>query len=290
MDPVSGLAELTLVIVSFAMVGAAIYFMVKLGQQMQNVPGIGGLIASAARAIGHGISVAFSAILGGVESIVGGTFHAAASLFDLTWHVIRGGPAVIAQIARVVGTLAYHVTGLHALVVYVHSFVHEINRVVTRLNREYVGIEHGIKTIEHELAKGIGEDLIPRVKHLERKLAHIENKTIPAIEGVAGQAEADAQTALGKINAIPWNVNWKTWADAITAGLSLVGLHWLFCRLNPFNRNDNACGQLGDLADLLGLIVAVEAALDFDALVHECQDVAEVAATGIMDVFGLPHN
>lgn len=289
MDPVSGLAEFTLVIVSFAMVGSAIYFMLKLGQQMQGVPGIGGLIASAARAIGHGINVAFSAILGGVESFVGGSFHAAALLFDLTWDVLRGTPAVLAHMARIIGTLAYHVTGLHALVVYVHSFVHEINRVVIRLNREYVGIEHGIKTIEHELAKGIGEDVLPRIGHLERELSHLRNKVIPSIRSTADAAEQEASEALGKIESIPIPAGVKTWGEAIGLGLVAEGLSWLFCRANPFNRNANACGQLGDLSDLLGLIVAIEAALDFDALVHEAQDVAEVTATGIMDVFGLPH-
>lgn len=280
---------LVVAILCLALATIITVLMVNVMNSLGGLPVIGGKLAGLARGVASTISRVCASAVSGIDAFIGGAFHLMASYLDKTWRLISETPTVIAHIARVVGDGLYRATGLQASVRYLERIAHFALHKFGVVDRELHGIEHGIKVIERELGKGIGHDVLPRLGHIERELGKIEHKVIPGVRGIAEGAETDAQTALGKIEAIPWNVNWKTWAEAITAGLAAVGLDWLFCRSNPFNRNDNACGALGDLADLLGLIVAIEAALDFDALVHEAQDVAEVTATGIMDVFGLPH-
>ena len=281
------LFPLVVALICLALATIITVLMIQVMNSLGGVPGIGGYLVKAARSVAQAITNVCGEALSGVDHLIGGAFHKCAEFLDKTWHLISETPHVLAQVAKVVGDGLYRVSGLKAAVHALSRAVHVVLHRFVAIGRELHGIEHGIKQLERDLSKGIGEDVLPRLRHLERRLTHITEKVIPGVKDLAGEAEADAQAALGKINAIPWSADWKTWSEAIAAGLTALGLGWLSCRSNPFNRNPNACGALGDLADLLGLIVAIEAALDFDQLVHEAQDVAEVTASVIMDVFGL---
>lgn len=278
---------LVVAILCLALATIITVLMVNVMNSLGGLPVIGGKLAGLARSVAATITRVCSAALSGIEALIGGTFHRCATFLDRTWHLIAETPNVVAHLARVVGDGVYRVSGLRAAVHYLERIAHFALHKFGVIERELHGIEHGIKTLERELGKGIGEDVLPRLNSLDRELAKLRNKVIPGVKDIAEGAETDAQAALGKIEAIPYPTSAKSWGEAIAAGLTALGLGWLSCRSNPFNRNPNACGALGDLGDLLGLIVAIEAALDFDALVHEAQDVAEVTATGIMDVFGL---
>lgn len=261
--------------------------MVNVMQKLGGIPGVGGYLVSAARGVATTISRVLSAAVSGIEGFIGGTFHLAASYLDKTWRLISDTPAVLEHVARVVGDQLYRVSGLEALVRFVHSFVREISRDVTRLNKEYHGIEHGVRTLEHEISKGIGDDILPHLKTLDRAVTHLENTAIPALtDGVADAGEN--VTALGDYIAKNYVSEAQLLTEATAAAvLTAAGVSWLRCNSNPFNRNTGACNLWGDLADILGLVVALEAALDFETLVHECQDVAAFTTTAIQDVFGL---
>jgi hypothetical protein len=51
--------------------------------------------------------------------------------------------------------------------------------------------------------------------------------------------------------------------------------------------NQRGCSMWGALDDLLGLVALGIVAADFEELVHEAQDLTEVATSVFDDVFGL---
>lgn len=287
MDPLSGFLELTVAVTTFAVAAYAVYLMVKIGEASGGLPVIGGAIASGAKKIGQAINNAMGFLFGGVAQYVGGAFHAMGVTLSRTWRLIAHTPHVVAEIAHVVGEDIYRLTGLRALVHSVTVLAHSLAHTLVKVGRELQGIEHGIKEFEKEISKGIGEDVLPRIRSLDKELTRLNNVVIPRIDAEAKAAEGTAENALGKIEAIPFP-NVDTWAKAVAAGLAALGLDWLTsCRSNPFTGNKEACGLLGDLGHLLGLIAAIELLLNFDQAVHDCQDVAAVTVTGFMDVFGL---
>jgi hypothetical protein len=122
------------------------------------------------------------------------------------------------------------------------------------------------------------------VGKLDRELHKLRTRVIPKIESEAQAAEADV-TALGTYVRDNYLSNAETDIEAAVAiGLAALGLGGLRCNSNPWKNNPNACGLWGDLADLLGLALALGVALDFETFVHEAQAATE-ATVGAVEAF-----
>jgi hypothetical protein len=254
---------------------------------LSGLPVIGGKLVQLGHKVAQTIASACGAIASGVTAAVGVSLHAIGARLNATWRMMGEATAVLAHVARVVADHVYSLTGLRALVHRVTRIAHLTSATVRVVERRVHGIEHGLKTFERDISKGIGEDVLPRLRHEEKELTKLRHKVIPRLRAIAEGAEADAQAALGKIGAIPFPTGVKTWAEAIAAGLTALGLGWLRCDANPFHRNPAACGLWGDLADILALVVATELALDFEQAVHDAQAVAAVTVEAFYAAFGL---
>lgn len=254
---------------------------------LQAIPLIGGKLASPLEAIARALTGALGSVEGGIDKIIGASWHLLSKQWDWAWREIRRHGVGLAESATMLGTLigAYHL--LRRLVHGIHTTVDAHSGAVKTLEKEYHGIEHRVKVLEREIGKGIGHDLRTRVAGLEDELGKVEGKVIPSLRSLAGTAEADAQRALADFRSIPFPAGVKTWAEAIAAGITALGLGWLRCDANPFNNNRNACNLWGDLAGLLGLVTAILAVEDFDTLVHEMQSVEEVTIAAAKDFFGI---
>jgi hypothetical protein len=161
---------------------------------------------------------------------------------------------------------------------------HGIEHGVKTLTKEYHGIDRRVHRLEHELAAGIGNDVRVEVGKLDRELHKLRTRVIPKIESEAQAAEADV-TALGTYVRDNYLSNAETDIEAAVAiGLAALGLGGLRCNSNPWKNNPNACGLWGDLADLLGLALALGVALDFETFVHEAQAATE-ATVGAVEAF-----
>lgn len=256
-------------------------------KSLSGLPGIGGALQNLGHKVAQAIAGACGSIASGVTHLVGVSFHAVAALLNLTWRTMDEATTALVHIARVVGD---HVAGLARIEGTVHNAVRALHTLLHRfvqIGGEIGRLRHQLRTFERDITRGIGEDVLPRIRSLDRELGKLRHRVIPKIREIAEGAETDAQTALHKVEGIPFPAGVKTWAEAVAAGLAALGLGWLNCRSNPFSRNPKACNMLGDLSDLLGLIVALDVAVDFDQLVHDAQAVAEVTAEGVRDVFGL---
>lgn len=269
--PLVALDVLVLVLWCIAVALAIALVLDHLSSILAGVPWIGGKLSDAVKAMASAISNAASAIEGGADHLIGAAWHALSRYVDKLFEQFVAHSRVLVHLARVVGELVYSHSGLKSFVKSVAVAAHDALKLADKLQKEYHGIEHRVRTIEREIAAGIGSDVLPRIKTLEREVANVEGKVIPAVEG-AEKALANDITALGE-----WvRANFvSTATDAISAAvavaLAALGLGGLRCSNFTGLLSKWGCGLGRLLDDLLGLMIAglaLEAICDFLPLVE----------------------
>lgn len=251
---------------------------------LHSIPVIGGALASPIEATYQAVDYACGVVVSKCEALVGASFHVLAKLMDWAWRLTVEQASVLLHLARLIGDHVYTITGLRAAVHRLERVWHGIEHGVKTLTKEYHGIDRRLHKLEHELAAGIGNDVRLEVGKLDRELHRVTTKVIPRVEGEARAAEQEV-TALGQYVKDHYLTN--TAADieaAVAIGLAALGLGGLRCNSNPWKNNPNACGLWGDLADLLGLALALGVALDFETFVHDAQAATE-ATVGAVEAF-----
>lgn len=254
---------------------------------LESIPLIGGKLAGPFRDVEQAVTNACGQIVSKCEALVGASFHVLARFTDWLWRDMVEQATALLHVAKLVGDGVYSVSGLRALVHRLEQAWHGIEHGIKTLTKEYHGIDRRLTKLEHELAAGIGNDVRTEVASLDRELHRLTTKTIPRIEGEAKTAEADV-TALGEY--IKTHYLSSATADveaAVAIGLAALGLGGLRCNSNPWKDNPNACGLWGDLADLLGLALALGLALDFETFVHDVQNLTEATAGAVEAAVGL---
>lgn len=254
-------------------------------KSLGGLPGVGKYLASFGDAVAAAIARVLGLVFAGISAAVGGSLHWVAQTANRTWAIMRGTPAALAHVAGIVGTLVYTVSGLRALVHNAHTLAHTIARRFVLIGRELGRFEHQLATIEHEVAKGIGEDVLPRIKSLDKELNRIKHKVIPAIEAdvnaIPGEI-ADVETWVGD-NFVP--LARAGLVTAVIAALGYLGLGGLRCNSLLSSLKNRGCGLWNGLEDLLGLFVDALILTDLCAILPEAVKffgVVEGALTGLI--------
>jgi hypothetical protein len=248
------LATLVIVLWVLACAAAIAIIMGYVSDQLSGLPWPLDKIAGPVSSLAQGITNVCGKLEAGVDHLIGVAWHLMARYLDrewqriedqasLTWHVING----LVPISAAIGRLDH----------LVHSTAHGVAGVLPRvktLEREYHGIEKQVKTLEHDVAKGIGHDVLPRIRSLDKRLGHVIGKVIPAIEA----ADAQAEKAIGDL--------WKwarqntlvagsaAFAGAVAIALSTLGLGGLRCNTLLNSLTKRGCGLWNGLEDVLGLL------------------------------------
>lgn len=267
------------VILALALAYLSLKIVQALFGPLGGLPGVGGAIVSLEQSISRSVAHACGTIVQPVDIAVGKSLAGLAGLINRFSAVLRIHGRLIADIASFVPPFAIDLAALRALV---HATVHANTGTaaqVKTLERELHGIEHQVKQLERDVSKGIGEDVLPKLRTLDREIAHIDNAELPAIRSNVGTAD----TAIG--NLFDWIrgkadiIGAGTFVGAVTAALALVGNGWLGCKENPFSKSKTPCSLWGDLARFMPLLGLLVIAFDFE----EFTDAAELLAQGIGD-------
>jgi hypothetical protein len=281
---VPALLELGLLLLTLALAVIATLFVEALfGSLIRALKaiGLGGIVTDWLKSIEHAITSALAGVERGIDSGIGHSFHAFARLLDWQWREIKAHALALLKIATPVGALVELYRGVRALVHHLsHSNSLRASQVKT-IEHELHGIEVKLKHLEHDVAKGIGDDVLPRIKSLDRELHKVTHETIPAIRA----AENSDALSIGNLwdwvrshVAVPGTA---VFTGAVAIALSSLGLGWLRCNSNPFNNNRNACGLWGDLARLLEIAaIPLEIATIYE-LVEVAQKVTEDVTRGV---------
>lgn len=266
--------------ISQALLGGIVSF-------LESIPVIGHGLAGPFKAVEQVVTNACGLIVAKCEALVGASFHVFARFTDWLWRDMVAQATALLHVAKLVGNGVYSITGLRTLVHRLEKVWHGIEHGVKTLTKRVHGIDRRLHRLERELAAGIGNDVRVRVAGLEHELHKLTTKTIPRIKKEAQTAEADI-TALGKYIADHYVSNATTDIEAAVAvGLAALGLGGLRCNSNPWKDNPNPCGLWGDLADLLGLALALGLALDFETFVHDVQNLTETTVGAVEAAVGL---
>src|SRR5262249_24743452 len=140
------------------------------------------------------------------------------------------------------------------------------------------------KAIERDISRGIGDDVLPRLKTLDREISKLLHKTIPSIR--AAERDADAaisdlyEWAKGKASLIGVG----TFSLAVATALTALGLGWLRCSNNPFSKSKNACGLWDVLSKVLGLAGLLAVGFTFQEFVDAASEVAGGIGTFVGDL------
>lgn len=285
--PLVALGTLTLVLWVIATATAIAVVVGYITGWLQGLPFPLNKMAAVTQALAEAVTAACGKLESGVDGLIGAAWHSLARLTDALWEEIEAHSGVLARYGGTLGKLidlALHLKSYatHAA----HSLAAGIGNV-RALSRALTHLERRVKVLEHDVAHGIGEDVLPRVKSLDRELHHLEHKVIPKIRQEAQAAEGDV-TALGQYVRDHYLANTTDAIEgAVAVGLAALGLSGLRCESNPWKNNPNACGLWGDLSDLLGLALALGFALDFETFVHDAQAATEASAEAVKAFVGL---
>lgn len=219
-----------------------------------HVPLLGGALRGALVSVEQSISNALGSVENGIDALIGASWHRLAQLTDWLWKELKGHATLLATLAATLAGFGNVLAAIRALVHHTtHAGAGTSARVKT-LERELHGIEHQVRTLERDVSKGIGHDVLPRLKSLDRELNRVENKTIPAIEAADAQASSaisDLWTWIHKTIPIPGT-------DAFTAAVAVaLGLGvWNLFRCPTFlgKTLGRGCGLWNALEDVLGLL------------------------------------
>lgn len=253
------LVPLALLFFCFAFVWAARKLLVGIFQPIIDavhlVPYLGSALAGVLDAVVQALSNALGSVENGIDTLIGATWHTFAHFNRWLWREFTHHSFIAWLLAQEVSALKHAYSYVHGLVNDItHAHAHDKARI-KRLEREYRGIEAQVKTLERDLSHGIGDDVLPRIKTLEREAAHIENVELPA--AIAAQRQADSaisdlyEWAKGKAAL----VGVGTFALAVGVALDTLGLGNLRCPAFLRNLNRRGCNMWSGVEEMLGLFV-----------------------------------
>lgn len=221
-----------------------------------HIPYLGGYIHDGLHAMEQAIDNALGSVENGIDSLMGSCWHRFAQLNNWLWDEFKNHSLIGSLTAQLVGELTHGYHYLHNIALgNTQAHAHDAARIKS-LEREYRGIEGQVKTLERDYSHGIGHDVLPRLKTLEREAARIENVQLPA--AIAAQRQADSAIsnlydwAKGKASLIGVG----TFSFAVAVALDALGLAALKCTNFKNLLGRFGCGLGTLLNDLLGLAIA----------------------------------
>lgn len=195
----------------------------------------------------------------GPQKVVAAGLHDAARLTDDTADVLMGQSATLVALA---GALAGTVTA------------GELAAEAGRLGKRVGNAE--------AQARGIGADVLPRLKHLEHELnadvlpriRSLDKELNRDITNERKRAKAAEQTLTHGIDNIwnwarshPWTVVTDASVAAVAVALSRLGLDWIKCDAAKSLFQKRGCSLWSDLDKLLGLVAGAFVLTDICAII-----------------------
>lgn len=214
------------------------------------IPGVGSAISGALTYIEQSIVAALSESEHAVDAAIGASWHLMARLWDWLFH----GHRTAAQLNSMEAAL---IRAHNARLGQLGSDVHDVTRTtgghtseLDRLRKQVHGIDRTIRKIERELGAGIGPDVLPRLKTLEREVEQLDTTTIPAIQAGGIARPQDITNTRSWVSNNFVSSATKVFAGAVAVALGTLGLSWTRCKNNQ-GWGKAMCGLPSDIAQLL---------------------------------------
>lgn len=283
--PLVDIAILAAVFVVIAMLFLVRALVQGILSPLTGIPFIGGAFRAVSDAMVHAINSAMGAAVHAAQVVVGASWHYLARSTDWLWREIRSHANLLVAVATPLGLLWSAYAGIRALV---HRLTATNTHSTARLKavtRELNHLERRERALRRELDKGIGEDVLPRIKSLDREIHKIRTQTIPAIRAQDAANTSEIGHIWDWVRGKASVIGVGTFATAVTAVLATLGLDWLACRGRDNVNGKSGCGLWNEIEQVLGLMAAGLVLADFETLVREAQGLEDDALTLIRDAF-----
>lgn len=263
------LAELLCLIVTLGMIYAMKYivraFFGIAGGTLGKLPIVGGWFDTGLHTIERKVSSILGEAVDGVEKAVGYSWHQLARLVDWTYHELRNHSNLIYTLATVMLGQEWAGAVRHVIV----TTTTRTDALERYIRAQVARIIHAEERLRH----GIGEDVLPALRSLDRRLDRVLGKDLPAIRAREAALEHGAGGVWKWIRSHPGAIASGAFAGAVAWALTRIGAGWVRCtRANKLGKS--VCGLddglldalLADALLIVGTISIVELARELQAI------------------------
>lgn len=237
------------------------------GNTLGKLPVVGGWINSGLGAVEHKIVSVMSTAAEGAQALCGLALHAIAREIDWIGREIKNHSNLLALLATL--TLG----GVSA--VELQSLLRGIRALIHANTGSLSHAHHRLDNAEKRLAHGIGEDVLPRIRGLERELDRVVEHDIASLRHRAKTLEREYQRLFKWTRTHALEAGTLAFAGAVALALRRLGLGWLRCNsLSRLGRRIG-CGGFGLLEELFATAVISFAVLDICDFAVAAQAVAQ---------------
>ena len=246
------------------------------GTVLGKLPVVGGWIDASAHHIEQRITNALGQVVIKLEAGIGAVWHFQARVVDWLGREIARHANLISLIATLLNPLQAIST--------IQRAIHEARYLLHRLVARIEGIGHDLGKRVGHVERGIGEDVLPRIRGLEREI----NGEIVRERVRARSAERTAEREI--TNLWKWarhhtlQAGTLAFAGAVALALSRLGLGWLRC--NSLSRLGKrvGCGGFAALEDILFGAVTALAVTDLCEFATIAMGTAELIRPALLEL------
>lgn len=237
------------------------------------LPGVGGWLKGKVENVGQHVTNVIGGVVLNLQARMAASWHRAAREVEWIGREIASHAALIERIANDLVTANFADL--------IHLEVQGARKLLHYLARQIVGIGHDVTIRVKNVERGIGADVLPRIRSLDRRLSR--EVTREKARARAAEHALDREvTALGKwVRSHPWTIVTDAFVGAVAIALTKLGLDWIKCDSAKKLAKKRGCGMWDDLDSLLGLAVTAIAIADLKTLVREAQKVEHATAEAI---------
>ena len=205
----------------------------------------------------------------------GASLHECARLVDWVGREIRSH-------ANLLATLGSYMLGFAPIAHVIqllrpfYSRLHALEKATTH------AISH-VLDLEHRTARGIGEDVLPRIRGLDREVGRVVAKDLRGIRAKEAELEHGAISTWKWIRSHPLAAASSAFTLAVAAALARLGVDWIRCDNAKSFFKRRGCNAWNELEALLA-VGAVLGTLSLVELAEEEQAVISAVASGVRDV------
>lgn len=245
------------------------------GSLLGKLPVVGGWLDATAHHIEQRITNVFGGFALKVEAVIGASWHGLARIVDRIGHDLAAHAGLLA-------TIASFLPGV-GVIADLYRAIQTARLLVTRLAHAIVGIGHDLGTRVKVIEHGIGADVLPRIRGLERELG----RDLAHERARARAAERAAEREI--TNLWKWTrkhtllAGSSAFVGAVAYALSKLGLDAIRCPTLKSVYRKRGCNMWGDLDGLLLAALAVASSMSLVELAKAEQEVIGDLTTVVKD-------
>lgn len=234
------------------------------------IPWVGKIATTGIDRVAQKIDSVMSSAVASVDAKMGAALHSLARLVDWIGTEVRSH----ANMLQTIATLLLGVTAAN-------QSIHGMRALIARISsaqRTAALALHRVAAIEEQVRHGIGADVLPRVKVIERTNVITRARTIPGVIGRVGRLDRDLSRLWKWSHRHAAVAGSVAFAGAVAWALSRLGASWIRCS-NWKRAGKQVCGMDANLLEsLLVDTLAIVGTLSLVELAKELQPIVDAEA------------